>query len=165
VNRRYDRRPRWKAAVLQTAALTPVTKLVMLVLLDHMSADGKVQYAVADVTRDLGYRNARRITDRITEAHRAGFLTTVQKAVHGRVAQYQATIPSDPESGSLEVPVNGVTGNGVTRRGNARNGVTSITRSPHLASPQRAATRNARGCDMCEDYGCAACIPDASEAS
>lgn len=122
---RYDRRPRWKRAVFR-AALPATTKLVLLAMYDHMDRFGKVRYPVRELAADLGYRNARRVSDRITEAHRHGYLVTVSKAVHGRIAEYQATLPSDLQTGSLEVPVNGVTGNGVTRREDARNGVTSI---------------------------------------
>lgn len=126
----YDRRPRWKSAVLRAATLPATTKLVLLALYDHMDRVGKVRYPVQDLAADLGYRNPRRVSDRISEAHRQGFLVTVQKAVHGRVAEYQATFPSDLETGSLEgwseVPANGVTGNGVTRREDAPNGATSI---------------------------------------
>jgi hypothetical protein len=126
---------------MRAAALTPMTKLVCLVLLDHMDNVGKVQYPVRDVATDLGYRNFRRVTDRITEAHRAGYLMTVTHAVHGRHAEYQATFPSDlqtgslgdPDMGSLEsVPSDLQTGsaeNGVTRRESAQYGVTSITRT------------------------------------
>jgi hypothetical protein len=126
----YDRRPRWKGAVFRAATLPATTKLVLLAMYDHMDRFGKVRYPVRDLAADLGYKNPRRVSDRITDAHRHGFLVTVHKAVHGRVAEYQATFPSDLETGSLgrgsEVPANGVTGNGVTRREDARNGVTSI---------------------------------------
>ena len=147
----YDRRPRWRSAVFKAANLPATTKLVLLAMYDHMDRFGKVRYPVRELAADLGYRNARRVSDRISEAHRHGYLVTVAKAVHGRVAEYQATFPSDLETGSLEtwseVPVNGVTGNGVTRREDARNGVTSIkaqtpdgTDSDPDADPLEAAT-------------------------
>lgn len=169
---RYDRRPRWRRAVLATDRLTASTKLVMIVLLDHMDAHGKVQHPVRDVAQELGIKNFRRVSDRITEAHRAGYLVTVSKAVHGRLAEYQATIPSDPETGSLGVissdpetgstsdPTNRVTRNRVTTPGNARNRVTSITTTylPGSDSDEQQPRRAA--CSWCSNRGCPQCDPN-----
>lgn len=162
MTRRYDRRPGWRASVLATAALTPNTKLVLLVMLDQMDPHGKVRYPVRDIARELGIRNFRRVSDRITEAHRAGYLITVTRAVHGRLAEYQATFPSDLETGSLEswseVPANRVTGNRVTTPGIAGNRVTPITETPQPGTFGNEQQQQRARCDWCSDRGCPQCV-------
>ncbi len=108
----YDRRPKWRAAMLRSS-LHPQTKLVLLVTLDHMKSDGKVYVDRRTIANALGVKHPQRVTERWSQACAAGFLTLVHKGSHGRHSTYQALTPdapSDRVTRSLEV-----TGNPVTR--------------------------------------------------
>jgi hypothetical protein len=67
------------------------------VLHEHMRADGKVSVSRKTVADALGWRHVQRVSERITEAHDAGFLITVIKGSYGRAAVWQAVFP-DPVS-------------------------------------------------------------------
>ena len=107
----YDRRPKWRAAMLRST-LQPTTKLVLLVTLEHMKTDGKVYVDRATVARALGFTHPQRVTERWSQACEAGYLTLVHKGSHGRHSTYQALIPdasSDRVTRSLGEPQNPVT--------------------------------------------------------
>lgn len=104
----YDRRPKWRAAMLRSA-LHPQTKLVLLVTLDHMKTDGKVYVDRRTVANALGLAHPQRVSERWSQACKAGFLTLVHKGSHGRHSTYQALIPDGPSvraTRSLEEPQN-----------------------------------------------------------
>jgi hypothetical protein len=92
---RYDRRPQWRREVLRSARLHPTTKLVLLVLHDHMRPDGKVSVSRRTVADKLGWRHTQRVSERITHAHEAGFLVTVIEGSYGRTATWQGVLPGD----------------------------------------------------------------------
>jgi hypothetical protein len=91
----FDRRPAWKRAVRRSARLHPQTKRVLLVLHDHMRADGKVSVTRRTVADELGWRHVQRVSEHITEAREAGFLVTVVEGAFGRPATWQAVFPGD----------------------------------------------------------------------
>jgi hypothetical protein len=91
----YDRRPQWRREVLRTARLTHSTKLVLLVLHEHMRPDGKVSVSRRTVADALGWRHIRRVSEHLTSARDAGFLVTVIEGSYGRTAVWQGVFPGD----------------------------------------------------------------------
>jgi hypothetical protein len=134
----YDRRPRWKDVILRAATLQPTTKLVLLVTLEHMKADGKVYVDRATIARALGLSHPQRVSERWSQACEAGYLTLVHKGSHGRHSTYQALIPEVPSvrvSRSLETPENPVTRETTKCPENA----VTTTRDPAQTQPHTAA--------------------------
>jgi hypothetical protein len=70
-----------------------MTKLVLLVTLDHMRANGKVCIDRATVAKALGIRHPQRISERWTQACDADYLALLHKGSHGRPSTYEAQIP------------------------------------------------------------------------
>jgi hypothetical protein len=91
----YDRRERWLREVLRSARLHPQTKVVLFVLYRHMRADCKVSVARVVVAGEMGWRHEQRVSERISEAHDAGFLITLIPGSYGRKATWQGVLP-DP---------------------------------------------------------------------
>jgi hypothetical protein len=89
----YDRRERWLREVLRAASLSPTAKLVLFALYRHMRDDCKVSVARAVVASELGWRHNQRVSERISEAHEAGFLITLIPGVYGRKATWQGVLP------------------------------------------------------------------------
>src|SRR6266498_3477486 len=91
----FDRRERWLREVLRAARLSPTTKNVMFVLYKHMRDDCKVSVTRAVVASELGWRHEQRVSERISDAHDAGFLITLVPGSYGRKATWQGVLP-DP---------------------------------------------------------------------
>jgi hypothetical protein len=89
----FDRRERWLREVLRSARLHPQTKVVLVVLYKHMRADCKVSVSRRTVASELGWRHVQRVSERIAEAHDAGFLVTITPGAYGRTATWQGVIP------------------------------------------------------------------------
>lgn len=78
----------WRRAVFRSEQLSDRAKVLLLYLADHMTADRHVSIPRDRLGRALG-RSERRITERVTEAHDAGWLSTVVRGQKGVTAVYQ----------------------------------------------------------------------------
>lgn len=87
----------WRRAVFASGVLSDRTKVLLLLMADHMGTHRKVSVPRSTLAAKLG-KTERRITERITEAHRAGFLSTISAGYVGHTAVYEGTFP-DAESG------------------------------------------------------------------
>jgi hypothetical protein len=95
----------WRREVYRSTTLSDRTKVLLLFLADNMREDRKVSVPREKVAAALG-RSERRITERITEAHDAGWLWTVVRGQKGITAVYQGLFP-DVLSGTDARPLNG----------------------------------------------------------
>ncbi|HXH79115.1 helix-turn-helix domain-containing protein [Nocardioides sp.] len=94
----------WRREVYRSTTLSDRTKVLLLFLADHMREDRKVSVPRDRIAKALG-RSERRITERITEAHDAGWLSTVVRGQKGLTAVYQGLFP-DVVSGTDARPLN-----------------------------------------------------------
>jgi hypothetical protein len=93
----------WRRAVFASRRINDATRVLLLHLADHMRSDRKVSVPRSRIAAALG-RSERRITERITSAHGAGFLSTVTAGFRGQTATYQGTFPT-AESGTHARPL------------------------------------------------------------
>lgn len=99
-----DRRPRWKRAVFRgRPGMTAGCQVLLLRLLEDMSADGYVSVPRTRLAADLGVAPAR-ISERIKLARSLGFLDIAEQPRPTRTAVYQATVPDDGR-GTEPVPL------------------------------------------------------------
>lgn len=94
----------WRRAVYRSTTLSDRVKVLLLYLADHMRDNRQVSVPRAQVAKGLG-RSERRVTERITEAHEAGWLSTVTRGQKGITAVYQGLFP-DAFSGTDARPLN-----------------------------------------------------------
>ena len=94
----------WRRDVFRSTVLSDRAKVLLLFLAEHMNADRRVSLPRAQVAKALG-KSERRITERITEAHDAGWLSTVVRGQKGITAVYQGLFP-DVLSGTDARPLN-----------------------------------------------------------
>lgn len=84
-------RDRWRAT-LWRAPVSDATRILLLLLADHMRTDGHVSVPRAELAATLG-RTERRVNDRIKEARAAGLLDCIAAGRPGRTAEYVALLP------------------------------------------------------------------------
>jgi len=94
----------WRRAVYRSG-VSDRAKVLLLFMADHMRSNRHVSIPRAKMAAELNVRE-RRVTERITEAHRAGFLSTVSAGYIGHTAIYQGLFP-DAESGRDARPLSG----------------------------------------------------------
>lgn len=94
----------WRREVFRSTVLSDRTKVLLLFLAENMREDRKVSLPRDQIARALG-KSERRITERITEAHDAGWLSTVVRGQKGVTAVYQGLFP-DVVSGTDARPLN-----------------------------------------------------------
>ncbi len=93
----HDRRARWKQAVYAPRpGMTDGCRVLLLRLLDDMTASGVVSQPRSRLAADLGVAPAR-VSERVKLARSLGFLDVVRRARPNTTAVYQATIPSSCE--------------------------------------------------------------------
>lgn len=85
-------RTRWRAHILRTSGITDSVRVLMLLLADHMSEDGRVSVPRSHLAQQLG-RSERRINERMSAAVEAGKLGRVERGRVGRTATYIALLP------------------------------------------------------------------------
>ena len=73
--------------------LTDPVRVYLLYLAEHMHADRKVSVPRKTIAKALG-RSERRVTERVSAAHEAGFLHTVSAGYRGHVPVYQGIFPA-----------------------------------------------------------------------
>jgi hypothetical protein len=83
----------WRRAVFRSPRISDPVRVYLLFLAEHMRADRKVSVPRGDVAKALG-KHERRISERTTAAHAAGFLSTVSPGYRGHVPVYQGTFPN-----------------------------------------------------------------------
>lgn len=90
--RRADLRGRWRAEVIRSARISDSVRVVLLVLADEMTAAGYVSVPRRKIAETIN-RHEARVTERLTKAISAGFLSVVRAGRPGRTAEYCATLP------------------------------------------------------------------------
>lgn len=96
----------WRKAVLQTYKISDACRVLLLHIADnHMRADRKFSVPRKRLASEMG-RAERRISDRIAEASRAGYLVTVGAGYRGHTAEYQGVWPDwqDEKAGYQGAP-------------------------------------------------------------
>jgi hypothetical protein len=86
-------RGKWARAVIGSLTISPPAARVAWALSLWMTDDGVVAVNRREVAEALGWKTVQRVTDRIGELRRAGFLGDVGGGRNGQVARYQAQIP------------------------------------------------------------------------
>lgn len=81
----------WRRAVFRST-VSDKTKVLLLYMADFMRQDMRVSIPRTKLANDLN-KSERRITDRIAEAHEAGFLDTVVRGRKYVTAVYHCTFP------------------------------------------------------------------------
>lgn len=166
MGRRRPTPEQWREAVYKSQAITDAVRVVLLLLADYMRQDRTVSVPRATIANKLG-RTERRISQRIADAHHAGFLDTISKGYRGSTAVYVGTFP-DPErvtvSSTLLVSKS-VTLSTLERvpPGGPTISTADLSASPHRLNsstyeehlPSTAASR--LPCLTCADDGCADC--------
>jgi hypothetical protein len=94
----------WRRAVYRSTTLSDRCKVLLLFLADNMRQDRTVSVPRQRLASALG-RSERRITERITEAHDAGWLFTRVRGQKGVTAVYLGLFP-DAVSGTDARPLN-----------------------------------------------------------
>lgn len=82
----------WREAVFRSAAITDSVRVVLLFLAEHMRENRQVSVPRKDIARNLG-RSERKVSQRIADAHAAGFLDTIQRGRKGHTAVYVGLFP------------------------------------------------------------------------
>jgi hypothetical protein len=103
------RKSRWRAEVYRTGAISNTTRVLLLLLSDHMDNRGYVSVPRSELARLLGV-SRQRITERFTLAVEVGMLDVVRRGRPGVTAVYQATIPRSahgPDGGTNANPLHG----------------------------------------------------------
>lgn len=83
----------WRSVVFQHRGISNGTRVLLLILADHMKRDGVVSQSRQQIARALGV-TPRRITERVSEAHEAGLLDTLVHGKPGTTAVYKMLFPS-----------------------------------------------------------------------
>lgn len=83
----------WRRVVLRCGGITDSTRVLMLVMAEHMRLDLTVSIPRRDLARWLN-RSEKRIQERIKNAHDAGLLDTVSQGHRGHTAVYTAMFPN-----------------------------------------------------------------------
>lgn len=83
----------WRAAVYKHRGISNGTRVLLLILADHMRLDGSVSRSRTQLADDLGV-SARRITERVSEAHGAALLDTIVAGKPGTTAVYKMLFPA-----------------------------------------------------------------------
>jgi len=120
----------WRRAVLRSSQITDSTRVLLLVLAEHVR-DHNLQVSVPrkDLARWLN-RSERRITERITAAHDAGLLDTVSPGHRGRTAVY-AVLFADEKRGTKSSPLLGTENRpAIAGESGTPGGPTSTTANP-----------------------------------
>lgn len=96
----------WRRAVFGSRSISDKVRVLLLYLADRMDSNRKVSVPRSEVAVALGV-SERRVSERVTDAHAAGFLVTVTHGQKGVTAVYQGTWP-DPQRDSMSPPDNGL---------------------------------------------------------
>jgi hypothetical protein len=112
MSRRRDIRDRWYAEVIRTKAVSgSVRELLAHIAVKHMTELGHVKVPRRDLAAALGITE-HRVTVRIGEAVKAGFLDRIAGGVNAQTMQYGARLPGGQGVGSRhprpEVQVSGL---------------------------------------------------------
>lgn len=87
-------RSQWRTSVLKDPKLPDSTRVLLLHIADNYMSrqDRKFSVPRKHLAEDLN-RHERRITERMTDAHKKGYLVTVSPGYIGHTAVYQGTWP------------------------------------------------------------------------
>ena len=97
VTRRGSLRSQWRTEVLASHRITDSVRVLLLLLHEHMNAQGQVSVPRRKLAEYLN-KSERRIDERLQRAREAGFLTRKVSGQPGRTAVYLATIPARAEN-------------------------------------------------------------------
>jgi hypothetical protein len=92
----YDRRPRWRDAVLASTKLRPLTKLILIVTADYMKRDGKVTVERETVAARLSLNHVQRVSEGWKQACDHEFLKLVHKGSFGGPSTYEGLVIHEP---------------------------------------------------------------------
>lgn len=90
---RYDRRDRWRQALLASPHFHPTHKLILAATQARMKPDGKFEVERREVMALAGVKHPQRVTEAWSRAVRYGYLVLVTKMPYGKPSRYQATFP------------------------------------------------------------------------
>ncbi len=102
---RRNLRSRWEEQVWTTPDLNDSTRVLLLILLRHMDAQGYVSVARPALAAELN-RSERRVSERLTEAVSKNYLGHVRRGQKGVTPVYRAMLPdalSETEDSPLKV--------------------------------------------------------------
>jgi hypothetical protein len=170
----------WRRAVKASRSINDATRVLLLHLADFMRADRKVSVPRSSIATALG-RSERRITERITAAHAAGFLSTVTAGFRGQTATYEGIFPSaesgtharplsDRESGTRTSPLSSAETRPLSTHESGTHGGPTITRADlsvsgtgrHVCNDEKTEHHPARSePTVCDCHG----LPDCSTLS
>ncbi len=120
-------RERWTAEVLRSDRIGDSCRVLLLALAAHMTEAGSVSIPRDQMAAKLD-RHPSRITERLTEAKRAGLLDQTGPGYRGRTATYVAVLPEPMVTGERSP---------LDRKGDGQ----SVTFSGYLSDPPKTATR------------------------
>lgn len=83
----------WRNVVFRSTAITDSVRVVLLLLAEYMREDLTVSVPRRTLSTRLG-KSERRVSQRIADAHEAGFLDTVVRGQKYTTAVYAATFPN-----------------------------------------------------------------------
>jgi hypothetical protein len=93
----------WRREVYQSPRISDATRVLLLLMAEHMDRDRKVCVKRVELAREL-QRHEQRISERIGAAHKAGYLTTVSPGYRGHTAVYEGLFPDPVSVGKVTDP-------------------------------------------------------------
>lgn len=138
----------WRREVLRSYKINDSVRVLLLYLADHMRQDRTVSVKRDTIAKALG-RTERRVSARIAEAHKAGFLSTVAPGYRGHVAVYQGLFP-DAESGTATSTLSGPRSVPLSPHERGTHGEPTTTTADPSVSPYR---RDVGSDEGAEDHG------------
>ena len=157
----------WRRQVFRSPKISDPVRVYLLYLADNMRADRKVSLPRAKVAKALG-KSERRISERTSAAHAAGFLSTVSAGYRGHVPVYEGIVPA----AERETPTSALSGaetRTLPRRKRVTHGGPTTTRADltatgadrNVGNDEKAIGHSARS-DLtpCEWHRWESCPPD-----
>jgi hypothetical protein len=95
----------WKREVYRSRKIGDPVRVLLLCMADHMRADRTISVPRATLAKAIG-KSERRVSERVSAAHKAGLLSTVSAGYRGHTAVYQGLFP-DHKSGTSTSPLSG----------------------------------------------------------
>lgn len=126
----------WRKVVMRSPLINDSVRVLLLYLADHMRANRMVSVPRKKMSTDLG-RTERRITQRISAAHDAGFLDTVQAGYRGHTAVYQGLFPNGERGTGTSTLSSAETVPLSQRKRGTHGGPTTTTAKPLLRGTDR----------------------------
>ena len=84
----------WRRAVYRSHAIGDPVRVLLLFLAEHMKSDRTLSVKRDVIATALG-KSERRVSERVSAAHEAGFLSTISPGYRGHVPVYQGLFPDE----------------------------------------------------------------------